>query len=46
MTSFAVVSQIANHCQISCCNMKFFTLELTNVTSQNYVTNIDDPWKY
>jgi len=24
----------------------FVTVELTNVTSQNYVININDPWKY
>jgi len=25
---------------------KFVTLELTNVTLQDYVKNINDPWKY
>jgi len=25
---------------------KFFTIELTHVTSQDYFININDPWKY
>jgi len=26
-------------------HQSFVTLELTNVTSQDYVININDPWK-
>jgi len=46
VTGFATVLQIANHCQIPGCIIKFVTLELTNMTSQDYIINITDPWKY
>jgi len=46
VTGFATVSQIAIHYQLSCCIIKFVTVELTNVTSQDYVININDPWKH
>jgi len=45
-TGFATVSQIANHCQIPRCITKFVTIELTNVTSQGYIININHMWKY
>jgi len=38
VTDIATISQIANHCQISCCIISFVTLELTNGTSQDYVS--------
>ena len=40
---FVTVSQIANHCQISCVSKSFVAVELTYVTSQDYVININDP---
>ena len=40
VTGFATVSQIANHCQILCCIIKFCYSWLTNVTSQDYVIRI------
>jgi len=44
VAGFATVSQIANHCQLSRCIIKFVEVELTNVTSQDYVINMNDPW--
>jgi len=41
-TGFATISQIASPCQIPC----FVTVELTNVTSHDYVININNSWKY
>ena len=41
VTGFATVSQIANHCQLSCYITKFVALELTNVTSQVHVINFN-----
>jgi len=38
MADFATVSQIANYCQIPFCIISFITFELTNVTSQDYVS--------
>jgi len=43
VTEFATISQITNHCQIPCCIIKFATPELTSVTSQGFVKNVNDP---
>jgi len=42
VTGFATVSQIANRCQFVA-SQSFVALELTNVTSNDYVININDP---
>ena len=46
MTVFATVSQIANHCKYHVASQSFVTVELTNVTSQDYAININDMGKY
>ena len=46
VTGFATVSQIANHCHLSCYIINFVTLELTSLTPQDYVICINEPWKY
>jgi len=45
-TGFATVSQIAD-CIVKyhVTSSSFVTVELTNVTSQDYVININDMWK-
>jgi len=45
-TDFATVSQSANHCKYHVASQRFVTAELANVTSQDYVININDVWKY
>jgi len=41
-TGLATISQIANPYQTPCCIIKFVTVELRNVTTQDYVININD----
>jgi len=46
VTSFATVSQTANIVKYHVALSSFAKPELTNVTSQDYVINVNDPWKY